>query len=204
VHANKSEPLIIGTDPETGRQLTLWDKRGGRVISTDGKAALWDELTERVAARSDAVLLRASPDGQARRTLVADPGTAAIVSGLLSVATAIEDTAERMAEDLDTVAAMLDDRITSVEGAMDAVAAALLPAPGPVYRNPVHEIYVRLRYRWRAWRGTAPIPWVALDCVGMCGKPAHDCGGCCCAGGCRCPHRCRCAEALWAGRSRSR
>ncbi len=132
---------------------------------------------------------------RALEALMADPGTAAIVGGLLAVSTAIEDAAERLTDDLDTVAAMLDDRITSVEGAMDAVTAALLPAPGPVCRNPVHEIYVRLRYRWRAWRGTAPVPWVALDCAGMCGQPAHDCGGCCCAGGCRCPRRCRCAEA---------
>ncbi len=70
MHANKSEPLIIGTDPETGQELTLWDKKGGRVIGAgQGMAALWDELTERVAARPDAVLLQASPDGQARRTL---------------------------------------------------------------------------------------------------------------------------------------
>ena len=38
---NKNEPLIIGTDSNTGQEVTLWDKKGGRVI---GAAAMGDDL----------------------------------------------------------------------------------------------------------------------------------------------------------------
>jgi hypothetical protein len=74
--------------------------------------------------------------------LAASPHARAITSALLYVGAAIEDTAERMADDVDTVAAMLDDRLTSIEGAIDAVTAA----PVPLYRR------VRFRLRNRRAR----------------------------------------------------
>ncbi len=127
---------------------------------------------------------------------LADPGTVAIVNGLLAIATAIEDTAERATGDLDAAAAMIAERISDVNDVIDAATgAALIPDAGPLRRIPVREAFAWLRHRWRARRGTAPVPFVTLDCAGMCGQPAHQCGSCACAGGCRCPLRCRCAEA---------
>jgi hypothetical protein len=133
-------------------------------------------------SRSDAQVSRAE---YALDTLAGrgdDPGTKAIVHALLAVATVIEDGAERAAEDIDAAAAMLADRIEGL-GA-------------PPRRGPVRAAGAWLRYRWRSWRGTAPVALITMDCIGNCGQPAHlACGGCACAGGCRCSLRCRCFEA---------
>jgi hypothetical protein len=59
------EPVCIGVDPETGRPLllSLWDKRGGKVIAVfakkeAGKTTLLDSITERITACDDARLLQ--------------------------------------------------------------------------------------------------------------------------------------------------
>jgi len=59
------EPLVIGIDPETGRplQVSLWDKKGGKVVliagkKDAGKTVLLNDLTERVTACPDALLLQ--------------------------------------------------------------------------------------------------------------------------------------------------
>jgi hypothetical protein len=59
------EPLTVGIDPETGAPLpvTLWDEEGGKVVLVVGKKAagktvLLNDLTERITACPDAVLLQ--------------------------------------------------------------------------------------------------------------------------------------------------
>ncbi len=59
------EPLVIGIDPETGRPLPVpvWDARGGKVIliagkKDAGKTVVLNNVTERVTACPDAVLLQ--------------------------------------------------------------------------------------------------------------------------------------------------
>ncbi len=64
--ASIRDPLTIGIDPDTGRplQVRLWDSRdGAKVISViakkgGGKTVLLDNLTERITACDDAVLLQ--------------------------------------------------------------------------------------------------------------------------------------------------
>jgi hypothetical protein len=149
-------------------------------------------------SRSDAQVSRAE---YALDTLAGrgdDPGTKAIVHALLAVATVIEDGAERAAEDIDAAAAMLADRIEGLGAAVDTLTAVMDPAvvAAPPRRGPVRAAGAWLRYRWRSWRGTAPVALITMDCIGNCGQPAHlACGGCACAGGCRCSLRCRCFEA---------
>jgi hypothetical protein len=60
-----------------------------------------------------------------------DPGARAITAALLYVGAAIEAAAERQADDIDTVAALLDDRLTSIEAVIDP---AFLAAP-PLWRR---------------------------------------------------------------------
>jgi hypothetical protein len=74
--ATVREPLTIGADPGTGRplQVRLWDPRDGAKVvmvtakTGGGTTVLLDDLTERVTACDDAVLLQASlssaPDGR--------------------------------------------------------------------------------------------------------------------------------------------
>jgi hypothetical protein len=57
----------------------------------------------------------------------ADGGARAITTGLLYVGAAIEAAARRRADDTDALAAMLDDRLTSIAEAIDA--AWVLPLP---------------------------------------------------------------------------
>ncbi len=59
------EPLVIGIDPETGRplQVPLWDAKGGKVVliagkKDAGKTVLLNDITERVTACPDALLLQ--------------------------------------------------------------------------------------------------------------------------------------------------
>jgi hypothetical protein len=80
---------------------------------------------------------------QAERYLEWGPGTEegarAITTALLYVGAAIEAAARRQADDTDIFAAMLDDRLTSIEAAIDAAAAG----PAPLWRR----MAARLRRR---------------------------------------------------------
>jgi hypothetical protein len=68
-----------------------------------------------------------------------DAGARAITAALLYVGAAIEAAASRQADDTDTLAAMLDDRLTSIEATIDTV--TMPPAP------PRWRVTARLRRR---------------------------------------------------------
>ena len=78
-----------------------------------------------------AVPARSSYAEQAERYLEwgagADAGARAITAALLYVGAAIEAAGRRQADDIDILAAMLDDRLTSIEAAIDGATTA--PAP---------------------------------------------------------------------------
>jgi hypothetical protein len=58
-------------------------------------------------------------------------GARAITCALLYVGAPIEAAAERQADDADTLAALLDDRLTSIEATIDTATAA----PAPLWRR---------------------------------------------------------------------
>jgi hypothetical protein len=118
------------------RQASLHQRSGGAPVYGDG--AVLTEATgpgkpapqpatpePMTSSRAPAHTDRAH--SALERLADADPGTAAITHALLAVAAVIEDAAQRQAEDADTVAAMLDDRLTSIEGAIDAVTVGSAP-----------------------------------------------------------------------------
>jgi hypothetical protein len=74
-------------------------------------------------------------------------GARAVTAALLYVGAAIEAAARRQADDTDTLAAMLDDRLTSIEATIDA--ATTTPAP---------FLAVPDRPPAQAW-GTGPMTW---------------------------------------------
>ncbi len=109
-------------------------------VTGAGKAVPQPATSSRAAAHADRA------HSALDRLAGADPGTTAITHALLAVVAVLEVAAERQAEDADTVAAMLDDRLTSIEGAIDAVTAT----PVPLYRR------VRFRLRNRRARSRQP------------------------------------------------
>jgi len=65
VPCSVKKPVTVGQDPETGRllPLPLWDERGGKNISIvglkgAGKTVLLNDISERVTAASDALMIR--------------------------------------------------------------------------------------------------------------------------------------------------